>query len=265
MIRNYLRGGQNVDDMERHEQAIRAAAETRVGARLRFRPLRRAVFSFVLSTCRWGIKTRENLRLARSRSFGVVKRIYRAIGRHFTDRELIDGEDDVFFLTIEEVAATCRGNSVTRDLKALIALRKAEYERFRPRSLSPRVVTHGIVYTNRFERELANSEGEKVLHGIACSPGQITAPIKVVLTPSSDLRIDGEILVAAATDPGWVFLMVASGGLISEKGSVLSHTAIIGRELGIPTVVGVRDATARLLDGEIVELNGDAGQVVRKS
>jgi pyruvate,water dikinase len=74
------------------------------------------------------------------------------------------------------------------------------------------------------------------------------------------VRVDGEILVAAATDPGWVFLMVAAGGLVSEKGSVLSHTAIIGRELGIPTVVGVKEATQRLA-GHVVALDGGAGTV----
>src|SRR5262249_41719475 len=69
ILRNYLRGGQNVDDMERHEQRIRQQAEEVVFSKLKVRPLRRALFSFVLDTCRWGIKTRENLRLARSRSF----------------------------------------------------------------------------------------------------------------------------------------------------------------------------------------------------
>jgi pyruvate,water dikinase len=63
------------------------------------------------------------------------------------------------------------------------------------------------------------------------------------------------------TDPGWVFLMVAAGGLVVEKGSVLSHTAIIGRELGIPTVVAVKDATRLIPDGALVELDGQAGTV----
>jgi pyruvate,water dikinase len=58
-----------------------------------------------------------------------------------------------------------------------------------------------------------------------------------------------------------VFLMVAAGGLVAEKGSLLSHTAIIGRELGIPTVVGVKDATRLLRNGQRVVLDGQAGTV----
>ena len=87
------------------------------------------------------------------------------------------------------------------------------------------------------------------------------APALVLCEPSADVRVDGEILVAATTDPGWVFLMVAESGLVSEKGSVLSHTAIIGRELGIPTVVGVAGATRRVKGGDIVVVDGRAGTV----
>jgi pyruvate,water dikinase len=58
-----------------------------------------------------------------------------------------------------------------------------------------------------------------------------------------------------------VFLMVAASGLVSEKGSLLSHTAIIGRELGIPTIVGVKGAMQLITTGQQVRLDGDAGTV----
>jgi pyruvate,water dikinase len=102
---------------------------------------------------------------------------------------------------------------------------------------------------------------EAVLRGQGCGPGRVAARAKVVLDPTADLDVDGEILVAPMTDPGWVFLMIASKGLVSEKGSLLSHTAIIGRELGIPTVVGVKDATALIQTGRMIEMDGQAGTV----
>jgi pyruvate,water dikinase len=58
-----------------------------------------------------------------------------------------------------------------------------------------------------------------------------------------------------------VFLMVPAAGLVVERGSILSHTAIIGRELGIPTVVGVADATTLIADGQLVEIDGGTGVV----
>ena len=84
----------------------------------------------------------------------------------------------------------------------------------------------------------------------------------IVVDPRDDLEVRGRILVTRTTDPGWVFLMVAAacrGG----KGAVLSHTAIIGRELGIPTVVGVEDATRRIGDGENLEMDGRKGTIRR--
>jgi pyruvate,water dikinase len=64
------------------------------------------------------------------------------------------------------------------------------------------------------------------------------------------------------TDPGWVFLMVSAAGLVVEKGSLLSHTAIIGRELGVPTVVGVEGATELIRNGQVIQVNGQTGEII---
>jgi pyruvate,water dikinase len=73
--------------------------------------------------------------------------------------------------------------------------------------------------------------------------------------------VPGRILVTRTTDPGWIFLMAAASGLVAERGSPLSHTAIIGRELGIPTVVGVEGATRRIPDGALIVVDGGTGVV----
>jgi pyruvate,water dikinase len=75
--------------------------------------------------------------------------------------------------------------------------------------------------------------------------------------------VDGDILVAEMTDPGWVFLMMSARGVIVERGSILSHTAIIGRELGIPTITGLAGATERIVDGELIAMDGATGVVTR--
>jgi pyruvate,water dikinase len=71
----------------------------------------------------------------------------------------------------------------------------------------------------------------------------------------------GSILVARETDPGWLFLMMAAKGLVVERGTLLSHTAITGRLLGIPTVVSVPNATRLIPDGATIEIDGSAGTV----
>jgi len=79
--------------------------------------------------------------------------------------------------------------------------------------------------------------------------------------PSTVIPDRKNILVARSTDPGWVFLMISSRGIVAEKGSVLSHTAIIGRELGIPTIVGVKNATRIIKDGSRIQMDGCKGEI----
>ncbi len=263
-LRSYLAGGQDVGAMEDRERAIRGEAERQVTEKLAGRPVKKAFFSFVLSNVRKTVSYRENLRLLRSRAFGMVKRIFRALGRLMAARGLILRADDVFYLTVEEVAGAVRGASVTRDLRALVGLRRREYEELAKAPPPPlRVTTRGIAHgaNDVTPPPAVAPAGEGVLKGLGCSPGVVTAPAKVVLDPRGGVVVKGEVLVAPATDPGWVFLMVAAGGIVVERGSMLSHTAIIGRELGIPTVVGVAGATRRVKDGETVELDGRAGTV----
>ena len=88
------------------------------------------------------------------------------------------------------------------------------------------------------------------------------APARLVLDPTvAPETCQDAILVARETDPGWLFLMMAAKGLIVERGTLLSHTAITGRLLGVPTVVAVPGATSRIPDGALIELDGTAGTV----
>jgi pyruvate,water dikinase len=73
----------------------------------------------------------------------------------------------------------------------------------------------------------------------------------------------GDIVVAEHTDPSWIMILPLAGGLVVERGSLLSHAAIVARELGIPAVVGLAGALQWVADGELVEVDGGAG-VVRK-
>jgi pyruvate,water dikinase len=89
----------------------------------------------------------------------------------------------------------------------------------------------------------------------------VEAEALVVDSPDISLPVKGKILVARMTDPGWVFLMVSAAGLIVERGSLLSHTAIIGRELGIPTIVGVADACRLISTGSRIRMDGATGHI----
>ena len=261
VVRNYLRVGCSIPEMEAHEREIRRSAERKAAAVLKGSLPRRLLFALVLRQARQTVKQRENMRLGRSRCFGLAKRVYRALGDEFRDAGIIGDPRDIFFLTYQEVFAITRGTFVDGDPRRLVADRKRDHERWREEVPGSRIVTSGIAVAHTHEPDFAKLGDADVLVGVGCAPGQVRAPALVLCEPSADVRVDGEILVAATTDPGWVFLMVAASGLVSEKGSVLSHTAIIGRELGIPTVVGVAGATRRVKGGDIVVVDGRAGTV----
>ena len=74
--------------------------------------------------------------------------------------------------------------------------------------------------------------------------------------------LEGDILVTVSTDPGWVTLFPSAGGILVEKGSLLSHSAIVSREMGKPCIVGITGLLQRLKTGDLVEMNGATGVVV---
>jgi pyruvate,water dikinase len=273
MIRNHLQAGSNIKVVEARELEMRKRAERAVRKRLRGHPIRRWVFHFVLVQTRRTVSNREALRLARSRAVGIFKRIFRQIGCRFVDQGLIGNVQDLFYLTLEEIEGAIRGANLVRDLEELIALRKRDYQQYGRETADSRIVTRGIVQGTLFgAKRTASSAGDAdgrpgpikdELHGIGCSSGRVAARAMIVLDPRDDLEVRGRILVTQTTDPGWVFLMVAAAGLVAEKGSPLSHTAIIGRELGIPTIVDVEDATRRIGDGENIEMDGRKGTIRR--
>jgi pyruvate,water dikinase len=87
--------------------------------------------------------------------------------------------------------------------------------------------------------------------------------VTVVRDPRNAQLPAGRILVAEHTDPGWIMLFPSAKGLLVERGSLLSHSAIVAREIGIPAVVSIRGLTEWLRDGDEVELDGARGTVRR--
>jgi pyruvate,water dikinase len=111
------------------------------------------------------------------------------------------------------------------------------------------------------EQAVHLTEGD--LKGIGCCPGVVRGPVRVINDPRNALLSAGEILVAERTDPGWIMLFPAAAGILVERGSLLSHSAIVAREMGIPAIVSVPGITRSLSDGEWVEFDGSSGVIQR--
>ena len=274
MIRNYIAldddEALSVEAMEARERETRANAEMRAFDSIRAsRSLfpRTAVFRWVLRNARLGVKNRENLRFARARIYDLLRDMFRSIGRRLVREGLLDHTDDVFYLTVEELWDYIKGTAVTANIRELAALRKTEFDEYRrDEEAAPddRFETFGMVYDRNLFRDWTSvplEAEEGVLQGTGCCPGEVTGPVKVIRSPSDDMSLSGEILVAGRTDPGWVPLYPSVSGILIERGSILSHSAIVAREMGIPTVVGIPGLLAAFETGQWVTMDGSAGTV----
>ena len=242
-------------------------AGDRVATALRHSPLRRAAFAFVLRHARERVRHRENLRFERTRVFGRVRTIFSEFGRRLWAMDLLEDPRDVFYLEVNEVLGMVEGTSTCTDLRGIVAMRRQVYDGYgREGSPADRFETRGILSQgNRFEGPAPASSdgGDLVLTGLGCCPGVVRGRARVVLNPKDAQVRRGEILIAERTDPGWIMLFPLADGLVVERGSLLSHSAIVARELQLPTVVGVAGAVSRLRTGDMIELDGAAGIVRR--
>jgi len=97
---------------------------------------------------------------------------------------------------------------------------------------------------------------------MAASPGVYEGPARRVSRPSEFDRIkQGDVLVTESTTEAFNILLPLLGAIVTDSGGLLSHSAIVAREYGIPGVVGTREATERIADGTRVRVDGDAGEV----
>ena len=245
----------------------RTQAERQVAEILRHYPLRRLLLTWVLRQARARLRDRENLRFERTRVFGRVRRIFVELGRRLHAASQLIDPRDIFYLEVTEILGFVEGTATSTDLKSLVALRKEEFRRYRDMEPPPdRFETRGIVYLdNLFRNPSAPSVaiGTDQRKGTGCCPGIIRGHVRIVADPGRTVIQHGEILVAERTDPGWIMLFPFASGLLVERGNLLSHSAIIARELGLPTIVSINGVTRWLKDGDLVELDGGTG-IVRK-
>ncbi|WP_374033917.1 phosphoenolpyruvate synthase [Bdellovibrio bacteriovorus] len=263
-LKNYLKSGQVEAHDDTHEKNLRQQAEAKVAGHLT--GFKQKIYFWVLKHARKAVKNRENTRFARTRIYGIARTIFQTIGEDLASLGALDNPRDIFWLTIEEVFGIYNGTLPSFDLKAFVELRKKDYARFTEET-DPRVMTRGAVYwNNKFIKEedlsqVSSETGDWDLKGLPCCPGVLEGVVKVIINPSDNLDLNGEILVTARTDPGWVPLYPAISGLLVERGSLLSHSAIVAREMGIPAIVSIPGLTKKLKTGMRVRIDAKAGTI----
>lgn len=197
------------------------------------------------------LELREAQRFTWERILARQRALLRDAGRLLRARGALRRPDDAAFLAWAELRAALDGAA---------APAPAEIDRRR----------HAHRVHSRVRRPLFLHAGARtpanaaLLRGLAGSPGVARGRVAVIPPHARPVALGpGDIAVLVAIDPAWTALMRGVGGLVIERGGLLSHAAILAREYGVPLVIGVDHATAILRDGEAVEVDGDAGAVRR--
>ena len=262
IIQSYVRQGIQESSGPRIDIQMRLAAEQKVRDHLKGKPLKRWIFNYFLRQTRIMVSARENLRFERTRGFGKVREIFVAMGKIFYAEAIIQDPRDIFYLKHTEIFDFIKGTSVTPELSELIAFRKEKYAQYQNSPTAERIETFGMVYQgNRFDQQKSKEVLHGDLTGLGCCPGRVRAKVQVIHDPKEVEDLNGDILVTSSTDPGWVTLFPTASAILVERGSLLSHSAIVSRELGKPCIVGITNLLQRVKTGDWVEMDGSTGVV----
>jgi len=203
------------------------------------------------------------------RFFYHVRRIILEFGLRLAQSGALAEANDVFYLTPDELQ---NGRDVP--LKRLVQERKADMERFSRVTPPPMLGTMpafemtdgGSMVRALFKGEMSptnngNGEANKV-KGLAGSAGVVRGTARVIHSLAEAGKLQpGDVLVAASTEPPWTPLFATASAIVTDFGGVLSHSAVVAREYRIPAVVGTGNATTTFQDGQLIEVDGNAGTV----
>jgi pyruvate,water dikinase len=211
---------------------------------------------------------------------GLMRRAALEAGRRAAERGLIADPALIVDASVEEMCALVTGSGgPSNDTLAA----RAEFRRTHsskdvppfigdapqpppdPSGLPPaprRIMTAmGVSLDMLFGSSQAEHEHD-TLRGLAASPGVYEGPARLVAGPAEFGRIEqGDVLLTPATTEAFNILLPLLGAIVTDNGGLLSHSAIVAREYGIPGVVGTREATERIADGTMVRVDGTAGEV----
>jgi pyruvate,water dikinase len=175
--------------------------------------------------------------------------------------------EDVFFLTVQELesllAGSCMYPEQTRELISMHQAAHVEVTRAKPPdTFSLPAGSYWKPNDHPATQQTIPNSPATTLRGMGVCGGTATAAAAVLNDVTEIARLQqGNILVTRQTDPGWGPVFPLIQGLIIERGGMLSHGAILAREYGLPTVVGIDDATQRIHAGRTVTVDGDRGLV----
>ncbi len=212
--------------------------------------------SFIARKAAEMIADRENLRFDRTLAFGMVRRFLWGISTQWQQQGWLIDQQDFFYLKEKEVNNYFEGELSIEEIQKIIEKRKEEFAAYKKIENLPERIHQ---YDNYFDLDVEVKPYEGQLKGIPCCTGEVMGKVKILSNPNEMQSLEGAILVTTSTDPGWITIFQSASAILVERGSTLSHAAIVSREMGIPCIVGVKGLTQLLKDGDEIKMNGSTG------
>jgi pyruvate,water dikinase len=183
---------------------------------------------------------REELRSEFTRHASLSRREYLELGRRLVAKGQLDAPEEVFHLTVDEVERTVREPDF--DARTAVARERARRAAWRRIEVPNRFTSEEV--RSFPHRGVTTTGAEASLRGTAVSPGEVEGRACILRSPYDEAKMErGGILVAPTTDPGWTPLFARAAGVVVELGGVLSHSATVAREYGLPCVSNIDGAT----------------------
>jgi phosphohistidine swiveling domain-containing protein len=239
-----------IEARERAERECRDALSLRLRTR----------FDAILELAQHYARLREEQVSQLTLGWPLARRALRRLGESCVRRGVIRHADDVYFLERSEVGGNESRISSVADRREVWA---------RNRRLSPPLVIGKLpkivtkVHADGVAKMRMPAEARAgMLEGMPASAGRATGVARVLLDlADADRLAPGEVLVTTATTPAWTSVFGRAAAVATDGGSLVAHASLVAREYGIPAVVGLGDATARVRDGQRITVDGNAGLV----
>lgn len=230
----------------------------------------RPLFEPTLELTRGNARRREALRALVVDSLDMYRKLYKECGKRMVLSAHLEREDDIFFLTAQEIRAWFEDVGVAHDYRLRVLVRRAIYEAHKQQPDPPQtfvlkdkqIIAEEDFLAQSAPAHQASHDDPQVIFGLPGASGKASGIARVMsdMTQGSAPRA-GEILVVPFADVGWTPLFLNASAVVMSLGGPLSHACIVAREYGIPTVVNARHATTLIRSGDRITVDGDKGMV----
>ena len=255
------------DELDPQQQLAAGAAERRrliekYSEQFKENPEALGMFHAAVNSLAVFMAARERCKCNHIRVVGEVRECFLELGRRAVADGHLAHERQVFMLLADEIDAWVADPA---SFASKLAEREVDYLALYDLD-PPYIVDREVPPLSQWKRKSdltgAAVQVGDVLKGVAGSPGTVTGTARILHDLDDADKLDvGDILIAESTDPSWTPLFLAAGGVITNIGAVGTHAVIVSRELGIPCVPSIADATRRIPDGATITLDGSLGTV----